>query len=37
VTGMAARWVSHDPSQAPRVATRTLMGERGCVREEAGA
>jgi len=36
-TGMAVLWVSHDPSQAPRVATRTLMVERGCVREEAGA
>lgn len=36
-SGMAVLWVSHDPSQAPRVATRTLMVERGCVREEAGA
>lgn len=33
-TGMAVLWVSHDPTQAPRVATRALMVERGAVREE---
>lgn len=33
-TGMAVLWVSHDPTQAPRVATRALIVERGSVREE---
>lgn len=36
-TDMAVLWVSHDPSQAPRVAHRALMVERGAVREEAAA
>lgn len=33
-TGLAVLWVSHDPSQAPRVASRALVVERGRVREE---
>lgn len=36
-TGMAVLWVSHDPSQAPRVAHRALIVERGAVREELAA
>lgn len=34
-TGMAVLWVSHDPGQAPRVAHRALIVEKGAVREEA--
>jgi phosphate-transporting ATPase len=34
-TGMALLWVSHDPAQAVRIARRTLVVERGAVREEA--
>ena len=31
--GLAVLWVSHDPAQAARVATRHLLVEKGCVRE----
>jgi phosphate-transporting ATPase len=33
--GMAVLWVTHDPAQARRVATRALVMEAGQVREEA--
>lgn len=34
-TGLGVLWVSHDPAQAPRVASRALVVEQGAVREEA--
>ncbi|MCR6632514.1 MAG: ABC transporter ATP-binding protein [Magnetospirillum sp.] len=33
--GMAVLWVSHDPAQAARVGSRTLIVDHGSVREEA--
>jgi len=34
-SGVAVLWVSHDPAQAARVATRSLLIEQGRVREAA--
>ena len=36
-SGLAVLWVTHDPQQAARVATRQLVVEGGCVNEEAAA
>ena len=32
--GLAVLWVTHDPSQAGRIANRQLVMEAGCLREE---
>ena len=34
--GLAVLWVTHDPSQARRIADRQLVMEAGCLREERG-
>ena len=34
--GLAALWVTHDPSQARRIADRQLVMEAGCLRPEEG-
>ena len=35
-SGLAVLWVTHDPSQARRIADRQLVMEAGCLREEVG-
>src|SRR4051794_12093346 len=35
--GLAILWVTHDPSQARRIADRQLVMEAGCLRPEEGA
>src|SRR4051794_41620501 len=35
-SGLAVLWVTHDPSQARRIADRQLVMEAGCLRPEEG-